>query len=51
VSGFLDFRDFLGREGVDIAKFKHVARAQDNRGVEFGMSITFENNQEGFSYS
>jgi hypothetical protein len=22
--------------GVDIAKFKHVARAQDYRGVEFG---------------
>ncbi len=34
--------------GVDIAKFKHVARAQDNRGVEFGKSITFENNREGF---
>lgn len=34
--------------GVDIAKFKHVARAQDNRGVEFGRSIAFENNREGF---
>jgi transposase len=33
---------------VDIAKFKHVARAQDNRGVEFGKSITFENSQAGF---
>ena len=27
----------------DIGKFKHVARAQDNRGVEFGKPITFEN--------
>lgn len=34
--------------GVDIAKFKHVARAQDFRGVEFGKPITFENNLEGF---
>ncbi len=34
--------------GVDIAKFKHVARAQDYRGVEFGKSNTFENNREGF---
>ena len=34
--------------GVDIAKFKHVARAQDYRGVELGKSITFENNREGF---
>lgn len=34
--------------GVDIAKFKHVARAQDYRGVEFGKSITFENDREGF---
>ena len=34
--------------GVDIAKFKHVARAQDFRGVEFGKPITFENNREGF---
>jgi transposase len=25
--------------GVDIAKFKHVARAQDNRGVEFGKPL------------
>ncbi|SEP19326.1 IS110 family transposase [Paenibacillus sp. OV219] len=33
--------------GVDIAKFKHVARAQDNRGVEFGKPITFENTQAG----
>lgn len=34
--------------GVDIAKFKHVARAQDYRGVEFGKPITFENNRESF---
>ncbi|MGO4699558.1 IS110 family transposase [Paenibacillus sp. 2TAB26] len=34
--------------GVDIAKFKHVARAQDYHGVELGKSITFENNREGF---
>jgi len=34
--------------GVDIAKFKHVARAQDYRGVELGRPITFENNREGF---
>lgn len=34
--------------GVDIAKFKHVARAQDYRGVEFGKPIAFENNREGF---
>lgn len=36
--------------GVDIAKFKHVARAQDCRGVEFGKPIAFENNREGFEY-
>jgi len=34
--------------GVDIAKFKHVARAQDFRGVEYGKPITFENSLEGF---
>ncbi|WP_029517697.1 IS110 family transposase [Paenibacillus polymyxa] len=34
--------------GVDIAKFKHVARAQDYRGVEFEKAITFENDREGF---
>ncbi|MDQ0046457.1 hypothetical protein J2T18_000729 [Paenibacillus polymyxa] len=37
--------------GVDIAKFKHVARAQDYRGVEFGKAITFENDREGFDCS
>ncbi|WP_241484478.1 IS110 family transposase [Paenibacillus mucilaginosus] len=34
--------------GVDIAKFNHVARAQDYRGFEFGKPITFENTREGF---
>jgi transposase len=36
--------------GVDIAKFKHVARAQDYRGVEYGKPITFENSLEGFEF-
>ncbi|MDQ6600694.1 IS110 family transposase [Bacillus salipaludis] len=34
--------------GVDIAKFKHVARAQDFRGIEFGSTCYFENTKEGF---
>lgn len=34
--------------GVDIAKFKHVARAQDFRGLEFGKPYTFENTSSGF---
>ncbi|WP_391558529.1 IS110 family transposase [Robertmurraya sp.] len=34
--------------GVDIAKFKHVARAQDFRGLEFGKPFTFENTSSGF---
>lgn len=34
--------------GVDIAKFKHVARAQDFRGIEFGSPCYFENTKEGF---
>lgn len=34
--------------GVDIAKHKHVARAQDFRGIEFGKAITFENKKHGF---
>jgi transposase len=34
--------------GVDIAKFKHVARAQDFRGLEFGKPIYFENNKASF---
>lgn len=34
--------------GVDIAKFKHVARAQDNRGKILGKSLTFPNTKDGF---
>lgn len=33
--------------GVDIAKFKHVARTQDFRGIEFGSPCQFENIKEG----
>ncbi len=36
--------------GVDIAKFKHVARAQDFRGMEFGTPCYFENTKEGFEH-
>jgi transposase len=36
--------------GVDIAKFKHVARAQDFRGMEFGSPCYFENTKEGFNH-
>ncbi|MCM3393191.1 IS110 family transposase [Cytobacillus oceanisediminis] len=36
--------------GVDIAKFKHVARAQDFRGMEFGSPCQFENTKEGFEH-
>lgn len=34
--------------GADIAKQKHVARAQDNRGVELGKRLLFENSRPGF---
>ncbi|RID81556.1 IS110 family transposase [Peribacillus asahii] len=34
--------------GVDIAKSKHVARAQDFRGMEFGKPLYFENTKPGF---
>jgi transposase len=34
--------------GVDIAKFKHVARAQDFRGIEFGAPLYFENTKDSF---
>ena len=34
--------------GIDIAKDKHVARAQDDRGVEFGKRLVFENRIHGF---
>jgi transposase len=34
--------------GVDIAKKKHVVRAQDFRGIEFGRPLTIENTRAGF---
>src|SRR5690625_2325325 len=34
--------------GVDIAKERHVARAQDYRGVQFGKALYFYNNLDGF---
>jgi transposase len=34
--------------GVDIAKEKHVARAQDYRGIQYGKALYFENSLEGF---
>ncbi|MGX4667622.1 IS110 family transposase [Cerasibacillus sp. JNUCC 74] len=34
--------------GVDIAKEKHVARAQDYRGIQYGKALYFENSFEGF---
>ncbi|GAE95501.1 mobile element protein [Gracilibacillus boraciitolerans JCM 21714] len=34
--------------GIDIAKEKHVARAQDDRGMEFGKRLIFENREHGF---
>jgi transposase len=34
--------------GIDIAKDKHVARAQDDRGFEFGKRLIFENRIHGF---
>lgn len=34
--------------GVDIAKERHVARAQDYRGIQFGKALYFENSLEGF---
>jgi len=35
--------------GIDIAKHKHVARAQDFRGIQFGKPLTFENSHAGFT--
>jgi transposase len=35
--------------GIDIAKHKHVGRAQDFRGIQFGKPLTFENSFEGFT--
>ena len=34
--------------GIDIAKEKHVARAVDDRGYEFGKKVVFDNNINGF---
>ncbi|TCT17489.1 transposase [Melghiribacillus thermohalophilus] len=34
--------------GIDIAKDKHVARAQDIRGFEFGKRLHFENRIKGY---
>ncbi len=34
--------------GIDIAKDKHVARAQDDRGLDFGKRMVFENRIYGF---
>jgi transposase len=34
--------------GIDISKDKHVARAQDDRGIEFGKRLIFENRIHGF---
>ncbi len=34
--------------GVDIAKAKHVARAQDSRGIELGKRLIFENSNTGY---
>jgi transposase len=34
--------------GIDIAKEKHVARAQDFRGIEYGKALNFTNNNKGF---
>src|SRR5690625_5714887 len=34
--------------GIDIAKDKHVAREQDDRGFEFGKRLIFDNRIHGF---
>lgn len=34
--------------GIDIAKDKHVARVQDNRGIDLGKRLVFENRMHGF---
>lgn len=34
--------------GIDIAKYVHVARAQDYRGIQYGKALSFENNRLGF---
>ena len=35
--------------GADIAKKKHVVRAQDFRGIQFGKALTIENTRAGFT--
>lgn len=35
--------------GIDVSKKFHVARAQDYRGIEFGKSIKFNNDRDGFN--
>ena len=34
--------------GIDIAQEKHVARTQDDRGIEFGKRLIVENRMHGF---
>lgn len=34
--------------GIDVSKKFHVTQAQDYRGIEFGKSIKFNNNRDGF---
>jgi transposase len=36
--------------GMDVHKWVHVARAVDERGLELGKALSFENNQPGFSH-
>jgi len=36
--------------GIDIAKHRHVARAVDYRGIEFGRALTFKNSYTGFNH-
>jgi transposase len=36
--------------GVDIAKYKHVARAKDFRGLGFSAPLYFENTNSSFNY-
>ncbi|KLU62259.1 transposase [Peptococcaceae bacterium CEB3] len=35
--------------GADVAKHKHVARAEDFRGIELGWHLIFENTHKGFT--
>ncbi|KPD09286.1 transposase, partial [Aneurinibacillus migulanus] len=34
--------------GIDIAKYKHVARAQNDRGLMYGKAFSFPSTREGF---